>query len=186
MRLPISTESLGIQYDDFADDLLAERTPRTLIIVGASRIDTLLSDTLTNYLLPKRTKAKDNDELLEGDRPIATFSARIKLCYRLGIIDDTLCATLEILRGLRNLCAHSVTFDAAKSPAREYIRDIHAKVSPRSSFKLVKDRYYGRSDLSKSEEFKCVLLTLCAILEAVRKKTVRTTGARATLTISKR
>jgi DNA-binding MltR family transcriptional regulator len=182
----MSTKLLGIQFDDFADDLLAERMPRPMIIVGASRIDTLLSDILTNYLLPKRVKEKENDELLEGDRPLSTFSARIKLCYRLGIIDDSLCATLETLRGLRNLCAHSVTFDTAKSPAREYVRDIHAKVSTRSSFKLVKDRYYGRSDLSKSEELQCVLLTLCAILEAVKNGTIRTTGTKATLTISMR
>jgi hypothetical protein len=29
-------------FDDFADDFLAERTPRLMIIVGASKVDALL------------------------------------------------------------------------------------------------------------------------------------------------
>jgi DNA-binding MltR family transcriptional regulator len=181
----MNTDHISTQYDNFADDLLAERTPRTMVIVGSSRIDTLLCDILCSYLLPKRAKAKDNDELLEGDRPLSTFSSRIKLCYRLGIIDDSFCDALEILRALRNDCAHAVTFDAAKSPARDHIANLHSKVSCRQSFALVKDRYYNR-DITKTEELPCVLLTLCALLEAVKEKIQRTTGTNATLTITRR
>ena len=74
------------QFDDFADDLLGERTARPLIIVGTAKVENLLFQILSQHLLPKKTKASDQDELLEGDRPLATFSARIKLCYRLGLI----------------------------------------------------------------------------------------------------
>ena len=81
---PISKHDL---FDAFADDLLAERMPRPLIIVGTSKVDLLLFGILDAYLLPKRAKPKHKDELLEGDRPLATFSARIKMCYRLGLID---------------------------------------------------------------------------------------------------
>ncbi len=77
-------------FDAFAEDLLSERSPRLLVIVGASKVDNLLLGILAAYLLPKRAKAKDQDELLEGDRPLATLSARIKICYRLGLIDESL------------------------------------------------------------------------------------------------
>jgi hypothetical protein len=56
-------------FDLFADDLLAERSPRPLVIVGASKVDHLLFDMLRGFLLPKITKTKEQDELLEGDAP---------------------------------------------------------------------------------------------------------------------
>lgn len=114
---PISKHDL---FDAFADDLLAERMPRPLIIVGTSKVDLLLLGILDAYLLPKRAKPKHKDELLEGDRPLATFSARIKMSYRLGLIDEKLYSSLETLRNLRNPSAHSIAFDIALSPTREH------------------------------------------------------------------
>src|SRR5712691_1713619 len=101
-------------FDVFAEDLLAERSARPLVIVGASKVDHLLFEMLRIFLLPKIAKAKDQDELLEGDTPLATFSARIKMCRRLGLIDETLYVALERLRALRNLSAHSISFDDAQ------------------------------------------------------------------------
>ena len=110
-------------FDDFAEDLLSERSVRPLIIIGVAKIEQLLLGMLNTFLLPKRVKAKEQDELLEGDTPLGTFSARIKICHRLGLIDETLCATLELLRKIRNLCAHSVSFDHTKSPVREHLTE---------------------------------------------------------------
>src|SRR6266446_4704113 len=98
-------------FDIFADDLLAERSARPLVIIGASKVDHLLSEMLRTFLLPKCAKAKNQDELLDGDAPLATFSARIKLCRRLGLIDETLYLALERLRALRNFSAHSISFN---------------------------------------------------------------------------
>lgn len=182
----MSTISHRPLFDDFADDLLAERTPRTMIIVGASRVDTLLNDILAAYLLPKRAKANDQDELLEGDRPLATFSSRIKMCYRLGLVDESLYLTLEVLRALRNPSAHSVAFDVVKSPTREYIAELRSKVVSRPSFKWTKERYFNNRSLNKTEEMQCLLLTICVLLEAIREKTNRTSGSKSTMAISKR
>jgi DNA-binding MltR family transcriptional regulator len=85
-------------FDDFAEDLLEERSVRPLIIVGASKVDHLLREILSSHLLPKIAKKDEPDELLEGDRPLSTFSSRIKLCYRLGLIDKTMYTALEKLR----------------------------------------------------------------------------------------
>lgn len=173
-------------FDAFAEDLLAERAPRPLVIVGASKVDNLLFEILSSYLLPKRAREKDQDELLENDRPLATFSARIKMCYRLGLINEPLYLSLDKLRSLRNLSAHSIVFDIGKSPTREHLAELRKGVGGRKSFHLTKERYFNLKSLHKTEELQCLLLTLCVILEAIREKTSTTCGSKAALSIANR
>ena len=173
-------------FDEFAEDLLGERTARPLIIIGASKVDNLLFQILNVYLLPKRAKAKDQDELLEGDRPLGTFSARIKMCYRLGLIDETLYLALEQLRALRNPSAHSIAFDILKSPTREYISALRKSVAIRHSFRQTKRRYFDNAALTKIDELQCVLLTLCVLLELIYKKVSTTCGSKVALSIASR
>lgn len=182
----MQANSPGDLFDAFAEDLLGERTPRPLVIVGASKVDTLLFEILSSYLLPKRAKTKDQDELLEGDRPLATFSARIKICYRLRLIDESLYLSLETLRALRNRSAHSITFDINKSPMRERVAELRKGVGGRNSFLLTKERYFGSDSLTKVLELQCLLLTLCVILEAIREKISITSGSKAALSIATR
>lgn len=177
---------VGKLFDDFAEDLLAERSARPLIIVGASKIEQLLFQMLDTFLLPKRVKPKQQDELLQGDTPLGTFSARIKICYRLGLIDETLCMTLELLRKIRNLCAHEVSFEHAKSPVREHLADFKDKVGGRSSYQLTRSRYFDNADLNGIEELQCLLLTICVVLEAIQQKVKRTSGHKKALSISAR
>ena len=173
-------------FDTFAEDLLEERNARSLIIVGASKVDNLLLQILNAYLLPKRAKAKEPDELLDGDRPLGAFSARIKMCYRLGLIEETLCHVLEKLRQLRNPSAHSVAFDIMKSPTREHLADLCNSVTKRNSFRHTRECYFHSTPLNNIEELQCVLLTLCVLLEAIRKKTSTTRGSKTALRIANR
>ena len=173
-------------FDDFAEDLLAERNARPLIIIGAAKIEQLLLEMLATFLLPKRVKAKEQDELLEGDTPLGTFSARIKICHRLGLIDQKLCTTLELLRKIRNLCAHSISFDHAKSPVREHLTEFKRCIDGRSSYKLTRQRYFDNTDLQGIEELQCLLLTICVLLEAIQQNIKRTSGHRKALGISAR
>lgn len=155
------------QFDNFADDFLCESLPRTIVIVGASKIDDLLSQILCKYLLPKTAKKNDQDELLEGDRPLATFSSRIKIIYRLGLIDKSLYDILEIIRNIRNSSAHKLSFDIKKSPLREYITNLYNKILKRKSFKLTKERYFAGEFSYPNDEIKCIFLTVCVLLESV-------------------
>jgi hypothetical protein len=173
-------------FDDFAEDLLAERNARPLIIIGASKIEHLLFEALNTFLLPKRAKPTEQDELLEGDTPLGSFSARIKICHRLGLIDETLCVALERLRKIRNLCAHSVSFDHAKSPEREHISEFKHQVDVRSSYQLTRQRYFENGNLQGIEELQCLLLTLCVLLEAIQQSIKRTSGHKKALGISAR
>jgi hypothetical protein len=182
----MSTISTSDAFDGFAEDLLAERTARPLIIVGASKVDQLLFEILNLHLLPKLAKGQDQDELLEGDTPLATFSARIKMCYRLGLIDKKLCTALDKLRKLRNPSAHWIAFDITKSPMRELVADLHQHIASRHSFRLTKQRYFDGTQFNEIEELQCVLLTLCVLLEAIRKKTTTTVGNKIALSIAAR
>jgi hypothetical protein len=181
LKKPKTTEL----FDVFADDLLAERNARPLLIVGASKVDHLLLEMLRAFLLPKMAKARHQDELLEGDtRPVGTFSARIKLCRRLGLIDGTLYLALERLRTLRNLSAHSISFNETKSPVREHLAELRKQIATRSSYRLTRERYFDSAALHGIEELQCLLLTLCVLLEAIREKVGRTSGNKGALSIA--
>jgi hypothetical protein len=175
---------LGDLLDLFADDLLAERNARPLLIVGASKVDDLLLEMLRSHLLPKLSRPKEQDELLEGDTPLATFSARIKMCRRLGLIDQTLYLALERLRPLRNLSAHSISFDHTRSPARELLAELRSKIADRRSYQLTRERFFGSTPLRPIEELQCLLLTLCVLLEAIREKVSTTSGNKGALSIA--
>lgn len=173
-------------FDAFADELLAERGVRPLIIIGASKIEQLLLELLSTFLIPKRVKPKEQDELLEGDTPLGTFSARIKICHRMGLVDEELCATLELLRKIRNLCAHSVSFDHTKSPVRERLAEFKSRVDGRGSYQLTKQRYFDNANVQGIEELQCLLLTICVLLEAIQQNVKRTPGHKKALGISAR
>lgn len=157
-------------FDSFVEDLLGERNARPVIIVGASRIDDLLFRILKKFLLPKSAKKSQQDELLEGDNPIGTFSSRIKMVYRLGIIDVKLFLALERVRALRNKSAHSIEFDPQKSPIRDHISELKKNISPRKSYTMTKDRYFKNIQLDPIKEIQCTLITICVLLEAISEK----------------
>jgi hypothetical protein len=171
-------------FDIFAEDLLAERSARPLVIIGASKVDHLLLEILRSLLLPKRNKVNDQDELLEGDSPIGTFSARIKLCRRLGLVDETLFIALERLRGLRNLSAHAISFDDSKSPVREHLSELRRQITNRQSYSLTKRRYFDAEPLQAVEQLQCLLLTLCVLLEAIRERVKPIVVNRSAVTIA--
>lgn len=100
-------------FGDFMNEFISE-SDRAAVILGASKIETLLGYILDKHLLPSTS---GTDDLLEGDSPLATFSARIKICHRLGLIDDHFAKLLNIFRKLRNGFAHEVTHSKLSSSA---------------------------------------------------------------------
>jgi hypothetical protein len=176
--------SVDSEFDEFADIVQVERGVRPLFIVGSSQVDRLLFEILSTHLLPKTSKSKEEDELLEGEK--CPFSVRIKMCARLGLIDQTLHKDLERLRKIRNKCAHLVEFSHTESPTKDLLSDLRRSVETRESFDLVRKRYFAGSTQNAIEEYQCVLLTLCALLQAVKNATTKTMGNNATLRISAR
>jgi len=173
-------------FDSFVEDLLSERNTRPIVIVGASKIEDLLYRILCKFLLPKNVKKSQQDELLEGDNPIGTFSSKIKTLYRLGIIDKELFRILERIRAIRNKSAHSVEFHLKKSPIREHITELKKMTLNRKSYKITLERYFNNVSLTEVTELQCIILTVCVLLEAIHETIKTTEGVKETLEISKR
>ena len=171
-------------FDVFVEELLAERSARPLIIIGTSKIDNLLLEILRAFLKPKLAKGNNQDELLEGDTPLGTFSSRIKICRRLGLIDETLFDAIDRLRQIRNLSAHSISFNHTTAPVKDHITLFKGLMINRPSFKLTKERYFEADTLQSTEEIQCLLLTVCVLLEAIRVKIKPTAGNKNALNIS--
>lgn len=92
-------------FSAFMPEFLKE-SDRAAVVLGAAKIDSLLCSLIDKMLLPH---PGSDDDLLEGDAPLATFSARIRIAHRLGIIDSEFSKLLHILRRLRNTFAHEIS-----------------------------------------------------------------------------
>jgi hypothetical protein len=172
------------EFDSFVEDFLDEKSERPITIVASSKIDDLLLSILKKYLLPKISGGGQDDELLEGDRPLATFSSRIKILYRVGVIDISLVKVLEQVRKIRNLSAHGIAFNMKNPPIREHLAEIKKTIRNRSTFNLIKNRFFEGNLDSSIKEVQCLFITICAILEAIHEKTKQSTGIKKTLKIS--
>src|ERR1041384_5909756 len=92
----------AMAFGHFMRDFLKE-SDRAAVILGAAKIDALLCAMIESALRPVTS---GEDDLLEGDAPLSTFSARIRVAYRLGLIDADFAKLLHVLRKLRNSFAH--------------------------------------------------------------------------------
>jgi DNA-binding MltR family transcriptional regulator len=83
--------------------LLREESDRGCALVATAWIDDSLTELVRSRFVDDRAAA---DELLDGDTPLATFSAKIKLLYCMGVINKEVKNDLDIIRAIRNLFAH--------------------------------------------------------------------------------
>ena len=80
---------------------------RACVILAATLLDTALEALLRTRLVPN---ASNTDSLLDGSTaPLASFSARIDMAYRLGIISPQFARDLHIVRRIRNDFAHNIS-----------------------------------------------------------------------------
>ena len=106
------------------------------------------------------------------------------MCRRLGFIDETLYLAIDRLRTLRNLSAHSISFDHSKAPVRDHLAELRKHIAGRRSYRWTKETYFDAATLQPIEELQCLLLTLCVLLEAVREKVKPTSGNKKALRIA--
>lgn len=89
-------------YSQFLKEFQDE-TDRGAALVGAVMIDDRLEHTLRGFMV----ESKISEELLEGAfAPLSSFSARIKMSYALGLINDYEFHNCELIRRIRNKFAH--------------------------------------------------------------------------------
>lgn len=89
-------------------ETLKSESERGKIILLASKIDELLSQLLEQFFKPQRGNKKDKDKLFRDMGPLSSFSARIEMAYRVGLITKITADCFDILREIRNDCAHTM------------------------------------------------------------------------------
>lgn len=109
--------------DDLADDLesinrttqdVLEKSDRIRAVLLGTQIDHLLLRLLQTYLIPKKGK---NDRLLDGSGFAGTFSARIELAFRIGLISPDWYHDLKIINEIRDAFAHGLAGLTLNDPA---------------------------------------------------------------------
>ena len=106
-------EAIRRQFADFQAfrRALTQESDRGCALFAAAFLDTALEQLVRASLLQSK---KVDEDLLEGTAPLATFSARIKLSYYLGLISAECRAELDTIRKIRNDFAHDaslISFD---------------------------------------------------------------------------
>lgn len=103
-----STENVNLlkRFSEISKSLEAE-SDRGCVLVVSSLVENALEEQIIARLIPKIGK---DDELMSHSNygPISTFSAKINLAYRLGIIPTHERKIYHQLRELRNTCAHQI------------------------------------------------------------------------------
>ena len=114
----------------FSDELmcfivdLAEEGERALVIGGAARIDVVLERLLKAVLKPH---PGGDDNLFDPDRPLGSFSAKISLAWRMGLLDAETEKSLQMIRKIRNDFAHAETrISLSDSAVKSRIRELTA------------------------------------------------------------
>lgn len=149
---------------------LAQEGERILVIGGAARVDVAL-ERLLKASLHHNPGGEDN--LFDQDRPLGTFSAKISLAYRMGLLDSELEHALQHVRKLRNAFAHadapiSLSDPSQVSRAREIVKSARKFGSSfDSALEGVKSLgLANRSDRSLVEEFTIAVSLIASVLEA--------------------
>lgn len=127
---------------------------RAAVILGASKIDSLLSMMLDKFLLPC---PNSTDNLLSNNGPLATFSSKIDMCYRLGLIDSHFCRNIHLVRRIRNSFAHEVYGAKLNSGShRDRVKSLASSLNHHPWFNFLRDNYFQhdvedvRADFSSS------------------------------------
>lgn len=93
------------------DELEKSASDRSCVIVAAAYIDELLGY-IFKLFLSSPSSEKEDKELFSVYGPLSTFSSKIVLSYRLGLISNYEYKTLQIIRKIRNSFAHDISKDS--------------------------------------------------------------------------
>lgn len=91
---------------------LIRESERAAVVLAAARIDVDLERILKHVL---HRHPGGTDSLFDSDRALGTFSAKIALAHRLGLIDEDFEHSLQMLRRIRNDFAHQLESESLSS-----------------------------------------------------------------------
>jgi DNA-binding MltR family transcriptional regulator len=152
--------NVGEDLGQFLKEFEGE-SDRAVVILGSAKLDLLLYQLLVKYLL---SNPSSQDSLFDGDAPLSSFSAKINLTLRLGLIDSNVARALHQIRKIRNAFAHEVTGCKLDSGIhRDRVKEL---VAPLKRFEQFDDL---RETLGLSEgppsDFRTMLTIMVGIFE---------------------
>ena len=83
-----------------------KETDRAAIVIAGSIVEDALRSMLEAHMRVTQTKTEEN-EIWGSQGVLGTFSAKIRLAYALRLLDAGARKQLDVLREMRNACAHS-------------------------------------------------------------------------------
>jgi hypothetical protein len=124
-KIEVLQERLIQETTSFVFGLLREGE-RAAVVLGAARLDVSLERLLKKLMHPH---PGGSDNLFDTERPLSSFSAKIALAYRLGVIDRNFEHALQMVRKIRNAFAHSIDVASLSDPPHngqlnELIKDV--------------------------------------------------------------
>jgi len=151
------------EFVSFVQEFEGE-TDRAAVILGAAKLDTLLYQLLSKFLFPSPTGI---DEMLEGDSPLSTFSSRINISYRLGLIDAHFAKALHLIRKIRNAFAHELSGCTLDSGAqRDRVKELVLPFRKMPIIKVFEKEFFEeRKHSGPSAEFRTILSLMIMNLE---------------------
>jgi len=102
-------------WDKSFKENVKEESDRAMVIIAASMIDQALEAALRGRLVQLHTT---EDPLFESSyAPLADFSAKIDLAYRIGLLPPNYAKGLHLIRKIRNEFAHSASRCTFEEPS---------------------------------------------------------------------
>jgi hypothetical protein len=99
-------------YSDEGEALRAVKdlngeSDRGAIILSATAIEDALEDRILQKLPALHSDEATRKQVFEVDGPIASFSRKLLMAYSMGLIDSSYRKKIDLVREIRNACAHS-------------------------------------------------------------------------------
>jgi DNA-binding MltR family transcriptional regulator len=130
-------------FEAFVNEFRNE-SDRAAVILGASKLDQLLGMLLERFLLPC---ANSTDNLFANNGPLGSFSSRIDMCFRLGLIDSEFSKSIHLTRRIRNSFAHEVYGAKLDEGAhKDRVRSLAAPFKDHEHYRFLRTSYFTNVD----------------------------------------
>lgn len=139
------------QYEDFCEFVneFKEESDRAAVVLGASKLDQMLGLVLERFLLPCPNRT---DQLFDNNGPLGTFSAKIDVCHRLGLIDSEFCKAIHLVRRIRNSFAHEVYGASLNNGShKDRIKSLYAPIKNVSAVSWLRKEFFDGVDDSRAD-----------------------------------
>ena len=138
---------ISLHYHDEFQELIEEfkkESDRATVILSAAKLDAQLYLLLSKVLKPA---SSNQDELLDGDGPLGTFSSKINIAQRLGLIDIHFAKSLHLIRRIRNAFAHEFkSMSLTNGGHADRIRELTVHFKDYLDYQNIKALYFKDED----------------------------------------